>query len=104
MKTLKVEDVYVGGYETFGDVASRLSRFIEEVYDASLRAGLSPSQRRRRTRGRVGKFDRHAVVHGIVLAQPSLDVPCSRVQRAKRRKSCGTCRSNGVTTLMEIPP
>jgi len=34
MKTLKVEDVYIRGYETFGDVASRLPLFIEEVYNA----------------------------------------------------------------------
>jgi putative transposase len=33
MKTLKVEDIYIGDYETFSDVASRPPRFIEEVYD-----------------------------------------------------------------------
>lgn len=30
MKTLKVEDVYPAGYETFADVADRLHRFIED--------------------------------------------------------------------------
>jgi hypothetical protein len=31
MKTLKVEDIYIGAYETFQDIAERLPRFIEEV-------------------------------------------------------------------------
>ena len=34
MKTLKVEDIYPAGDETFADVAERLPRFIEEVYNA----------------------------------------------------------------------
>jgi putative transposase len=33
MKTVKVEEVYDGDYETFDDAASRLPRFIEDVYN-----------------------------------------------------------------------
>lgn len=34
MKTLKVEEVYRAGYETFADVAARLPVFIERVYNS----------------------------------------------------------------------
>ena len=34
MKTLKHEEVHMSGYETFRDVAMRLPRFLEVVYNA----------------------------------------------------------------------
>jgi putative transposase len=34
MKTLKHEEVHLGGYETFQDVVTRLPRFLAAVYDA----------------------------------------------------------------------
>jgi putative transposase len=34
MKTIKVEQIYLAGYETFQEVANQLPRFIEEVYNA----------------------------------------------------------------------
>lgn len=34
MKTLKVEEVYLSGYEMFSDPASRLPVFIDDVYNA----------------------------------------------------------------------
>ncbi|WP_027676637.1 integrase core domain-containing protein [Agrobacterium larrymoorei] len=34
MKTLKVEEIYPAGYETFADVAEHLPRFIEQIYNA----------------------------------------------------------------------
>lgn len=34
MKTLKVEEAYRAGYETFADVVARLASFIEQIYNS----------------------------------------------------------------------
>lgn len=33
MKTIKVEEIYIGGYETYADVLERLPHFIDDVYN-----------------------------------------------------------------------
>ncbi len=33
MKTLKYEEVYLAGYETYQDVVERIPHFVEEVYN-----------------------------------------------------------------------
>ena len=34
MKTIKLEQVYLAGYETFADVAAHLPSFFDDIYNA----------------------------------------------------------------------
>ncbi|WP_042688212.1 integrase core domain-containing protein [Candidatus Glomeribacter gigasporarum] len=60
MKTLKVEEVYLAGYESFSDVAARRPIFIEEVYNTkrlhSALGYLSPHPFEVKRARQVGQF------------------------------------------------
>src|SRR5260364_147515 len=60
MKTLKVEEVYLAGYESFSDVAARRPIFIEEVYNTkrlhSAIGYLSPDPFEVKRARQVGQF------------------------------------------------
>ena len=71
MKTLKVEEVYLVGYEIFDDVKTMLPRFIEEIYSVKrLHFALGHQSRRRSSGSTPNSFSGRLRVLMHPMVQP----------------------------------